>query len=126
MAFVYWQKLLTQIALQMVHHFEKDIVVAIENRKSLLVQSHSLLILIEPYLFGMDRNYQHVIFGYQTNGEGKGYESAWVTIHLNCVSNIYTTERKFYCDQNSYKTVRPELEIVLYEGKAFEKTLQTT
>jgi hypothetical protein len=102
----------------MVRHFENDIANAIENRKSLLVQRHSLLILIEPYLFAMDCNYQHILFGFQTNGEGRGYQTKWMSIALNEVGNIYSTERKFCFDQEGYEANKPSLQIVLYEAEA--------
>jgi hypothetical protein len=92
----------------MANQYERDIVNAIETRKSLLVQVHSLLILIEPYLLGMGRNYKYVLFGYQINGEGRGYEAAWVGFLLNEISCIYTTERKFYYDHKGYEANKPE------------------
>jgi len=106
----------------MVRHFESDIANAIENRKSLLVQRHSLLILIEPHLFGMNRNYEHILFGYQTNGEGRGYAQGWVCVPLKEISNIYITERRFYCDYQAYEANKPELQIVMCQIRELPKT----
>lgn len=102
---------------QMGHQYESIVRNAIEKRRSLLVQKQSLLILIEPYLFGMNRSYQHILFGFQTNGEGRGYQSKWVSIALNEVASIYTTERKFYSDAEGYEANKPDLQIVLCEAQ---------
>ncbi|MBO9682946.1 MAG: hypothetical protein J7502_09810 [Flavisolibacter sp.] len=107
----------------MVHKYERHIVNAIESRKSLLVQSHSLLILIEPYLFGMVGNYQYVLFGFQTNGEGRGYEPAWVSLPLSEINNIYPTGRKFYYDHEGYEANKPELQMVLCASNELEKAV---
>jgi hypothetical protein len=109
--------------LPMVHQFERDIVNAIENRKSLLVQCHGLLILIDPYVLGMDLDYQHILFGYQTNGEGRGYEAGWVSLRLKEAKAVYTTERKFFTDPDGFEANRPELQIVLHEPDCLAKAV---
>lgn len=117
------EPVISKLRLPMVQQFERDIVNAIENRKSLLVQCHGLLILIDPYILGMERDYQHILFGYQTNGEGRGYEAGWVNLRLKEAKAVYTTERKFFTDQEGFEANRPDLQIVLHEPGCLAKTV---